>query len=286
MKLTNKQAAELLKVLTAQAVEIVGDDSTEAEKDFTPQGAIDKFLAGRKPVFQKEFEDSILPERLKAFAGEIGGKLRSAVRKASGNQIKLADMEGKTDDEVVQMLADHLATTKDADANTLREQIKKLVDDHKAEFDKLKAEHATALTAEQKKFTELKVDEWFQGLVKGLPLGEGDAVARAKALKAALADEYGYVWDETKKVVELREKDKPESPVIKDNMVFEPKTFAESYFKALGMVKSDTSGTSAAAAMGNNQMQQAAQQNAQQFQQMPSMPSDLAAAIATIETAQ
>lgn len=285
MKLTHKQSQELLKMVLAQVVELVADDSTEAEKEFNPQTAIDNFIKLKKPSIIEDYEKTTLAEKIKNVAGEFGGKLKGYIRKASGNTLKQADLENKTDEEVVNLLVEHLTNTKDASANDLRDQIKKLVDDHKKEIETLQETHATNLKAEQSKFTDLKVEDYLQTLVNGLPLGQGDAGVRAKALKAALLSEYGYNWDDVTKKLELREKDKPESPVIKDNIVLDVKTFAENYFKSLGMVQTDTRQTTAANAMGNQQMQNAAQNNTF-FAGSPEMPQDLAGALQAIENAQ
>lgn len=299
-KLTLKQLQSILNVLGVQLAEIAQKDE-DGEQDFNPEEVVNNFVNGREPVFMKKFNETILPGRLQEQAGAIGGKLRTKIRQLTGNKLKTSDLENLSDEEALQKLYETIQAGGNDDANALRTQIQELITEHNNATSKLKNEHKTAMDALQAKFTDKEIDDYLSGIVKELPLTkvkEGEDVSKAvamrtAALKMALRSQYGEHWDGDKRVLELRDKTKPENPVILDgNKILTPKDFSENYFKSLGMWQDDARNIDPNEANNSQQqhvhtMQQ--QQQQQQYQNngmgMGTVPADLAAAIGAIEKA-
>src|SRR5690606_29286233 len=134
MKLTKEQIQTLFSELgIAQAVEIVA--TSEEAEIFNATEVLKNFADSKKPIYLNEFNESILPEKLKEKAGEFGGKLNGYIRKASDNQIPLADLEKLTDQEKIQKLVDLLNSNKGKDTEELRKQITATIDQHNSEIE-------------------------------------------------------------------------------------------------------------------------------------------------------
>lgn len=241
MKLTLAQLQRLFQAMgVAQAVEIVTSEE-EANKDFNAENLLKTFSDSKKPIHLAEFNETILPEKIKAVAGEFGGKLNGYIRKVSDNQISLADLEALTDQEKINKLVEVLNTNKGKDTEELRRQITETIEKHNSEIEKLKSEYEQKLTASENRFFDVQVTDFIQNkLLSEIPLIDGDAKVRAGLLKSALSDKYHLVFND-KNELELRDKQNIESPVIdkEKNTIYQPKQFATEFFTGLGIVKTD-----------------------------------------------
>ncbi|VXB02961.1 hypothetical protein [Chryseobacterium sp. 8AT] len=240
MKLTQANLIKLLSSIGLQDVQVVEDDK-DADQ-FNGDEIINGFLETKKPVFMQNFESEILPERLKAEAGRFGGNLKNNIKKLSNSQIKDSDLAGKTDAEVLQIFADFLHKDKDTSTEDLRTQIKTLSESQQSVLDQLKEEYEGKLSGKDKEFDSFHIESYLGTLVNGLPLLGEDPAVKVGALKSAIESNYSPVWNREKKELELREKQNPERfAQLNENTLLTPKTYAENFFKGLGMVKTDMS---------------------------------------------
>ena len=241
MKLTLAQLQGLFQAMgVAQAVEIVTSEE-EANKDFNAETLLKTFSDSKKPIHLAEFNETILPEKIKAVAGEFGGKLNGYIRKVSDNQISLADLEALTDQDKINKLVEVLNANKGKDTEELRKQISETIEKHNSETDKLKLEYEQKLAASENRFFDIQVTDFIQNkLLSDIPLIDGDAKVRANLLKSALSENYHLVFND-KNELELRDKQNTESPVIdkEKNTIYQPKQFATEFFTGLGIVKTD-----------------------------------------------
>lgn len=241
MKLTLAQLQGLFQAMgVAQAVEIVTSEE-EANKDFNAETLLKTFSDSKKPIHLAEFNETILPEKIKAVAGEFGGKLNGYIRKVSDNQISLADLEALTDQDKINKLVEVLNANKGKDTEELRKQIAETIEKHNSETDKLKSEYEQKLAASENRFFDVQVTDFIQNkLLSDIPLIDGDAKVRANLLKSALSEKYHLVFND-KNELELRDKQNTESPVIdkEKNTIYQPKQFATEFFTGLGIVKTD-----------------------------------------------
>lgn len=240
MKLTQANLTKLLASLGLQDVQVVEDDK-EADQ-FNGDEFINKFLESKKPIFMQNFESEILPDRLKAEAGKFGGNLKNSIKKLSNSQIKDSDLAGKTDAEVLQIFADFLHKDKDSSTEDLRTQIKTLSQSQAEAIEKIKEEYEGKLSGKDKEFDGFQIESYLGNLVNELPLSGDDPKIKIGALKSAIESNYSPVWNREKKELELREKQNPERfAQLNENTLLTPKTYAENFFKGLGMVKTDMS---------------------------------------------
>jgi len=240
MKLTQANLIKLLSSLGLQDVQVV-EDEKDADQ-FNGDEIINGFLETKKPVFMQNFESEILPERLKAEAGKFGGNLKNNIKKLSNSLIKDSDLAGKTDSEVLQIFAEFLNKDKDASTEDLRNQMKTLSESQQSTIDKLKEEYEGKLSGKDKEFDSFHIESYLGKLVNELPLLGEDPAVKIGALKSNIESNYSPVWNREKKELELREKQNPERfAQLNENTLLTPKTYAENFFKGLGMVKTDMS---------------------------------------------
>lgn len=240
MKLTQANLIKLLSSLGLQDVQVV-EDEKDADQ-FNGDEIINGFLETKKPVFMQNFESEILPERLKAEAGKFGGNLKNNIKKLSNSLIKDSDLAGKTDSEVLQIFAEFLNKDKDASTEDLRNQMKTLSESQQSTIDKLKQEYEGKLSGKDKEFDSFHIESYLGKLVNELPLLGEDPAVKIGALKSNIESNYSPVWNREKKELELREKQNPERfAQLNENTLLTPKTYAENFFKGLGMVKTDMS---------------------------------------------
>lgn len=241
MKLTQANLIKLLSSLGLQDVQVV-EDEKDADQ-FNGDEIISGFLETKKPVFMQNFESEILPERLKAEAGKFGGNLKNNIKKLSNGLIKDSDLAGKSDAEVLQIFAEFLNKDKDASTEDLRNQMKTLSESQQSTIDKLKEEYEGKLSGKDKEFDSFHIESYLGKLVNELPLIGEDPAVKIGALKSNIESNYSPVWNREKKELELREKQNPERfAQLNENTLLTPKTYAENFFKGLGMVKTDMSG--------------------------------------------
>lgn len=237
MKLTKANVEALLKNLGIQDAQIVDDEGDE----FNEENIINSIFTPKETVFRQKWETEVLPERLKAEAGKFGGLLKGNIKKLSNGSIKEKDMEGKTDAEVLQLFAEHLQKDKDLSTEEIRTQLKSVTESHAEEIEKIKQEYDGKLSEQSQKFDEINMEAYYTDLVNGLPLMGDDVKVKADTLRNAINAKYKPVWDAEKKAVELRERDNPDKLAIAGDKIIDPKSFAQDYFKGLGMVKTDMS---------------------------------------------
>lgn len=241
MKLTKEQIQAIFQGLgIAQPVEIVATIE-EAQADFNADNLLKQFSDSKKPIYMAEFNETVLPEKIKGIAGEFGGKLNGYIRKASDNQIPLSDLESLTDQEKVTKLVELLNSSKGKDTEELRKQLTQTIETHTTELEKVKTEWEQKLASSESRFFDIQVTDFIQNkLLTDIPLIDGDSKIRSGLLKSALAEKYHLVMND-KNELELRDKENKEAPVIdKDkNSIYQPKQFATEFFTGLGIVKTD-----------------------------------------------
>lgn len=241
MKLTLTQLQGLFQALgVAQAVEIV-TNAEEADKDFNADNILKSFSDSKEAIYLAKFNETVLPEKIKAVAGEFGGKLNGFIRKASDNQIPLSDLEALSDQEKVNKLVEVLAANKGKDTEELRKQISETIEKHNSEIEKLKGDYETKISDSEKRFFDVQVSDYIQNkLLSDIPLIDGDSKIRAGLLKNALSEKYHLVLNDNSEL-ELRDKNNIEAPVIdkEKNVIYQPKQFATEFFTGLGIIKTD-----------------------------------------------
>ena len=243
MKITKDQALQLLTSLGMADVQLV--ETKEEADELNPESILDAFLEGKKPVLMQKFESDILPEKLKEAAGKFGGNLKNYIRKASDNVIKTSDLEGKTDEEAINLLKAHLHQSKDQSTEEIRKQMEELIETHKADTDKIKGEYDGKISEQTRKFESININSALSDIIKGIPLLGEDEKMKVDTLAYALNNKFTPKWNEEKKFVELREKENPDKLALNGNNLVDVKQFATEYFTGLGMIKKDTSGEEA-----------------------------------------
>ena len=234
MKLSQQQATALLKKLVP-TVELVEQDNP----DFNPDTVIDSFLGEREPVFRKKFTDEEVPKLTSQIAGQIGAKVRTAIKKLSKGQIKDADLKDLQDDEAMQLLLDRMVDLSGKDTEALRKQLEKLVEDNNKAMEELKNDYEGKLNSERSKVTDQLSQDYLVSLHSKFPLLKGNDVERARALRILAGAQYKVVYNNEKKIAELRDMSNPESPVIKDGKVYTFEQFAEDHYKNNGLWQID-----------------------------------------------
>ncbi|WP_312208280.1 hypothetical protein [Empedobacter sp.] len=240
MKLTKEQIQALFQKLgIAEAVEIV-NSAEEVDTTFNADEKLNEYIQSKEPVFLAKFNESILPDKIKEVAGEFGGKLNGYIRKASNNQIPLADLQNLSDSEKISKLVEILDANKGKDSEDLRNLLKKTNEEYTSEIERIKSEHETELLNSNNRLNDYKISDYLATKVlPEIPLVDGDAKIRTELLKTALSAQYNLVLND-KNEVEIRKMDNIESPVIvKDNTFLTPKDFASEYFTGIGIVKTD-----------------------------------------------
>lgn len=239
MKLTKEQIQAVFSGLgIAQAVEIVSTIE-EADSTFNADETLNSFIATKEPIFLAKFNESVLPDKIKEVAGEFGGKLNGYIRKASNNQIPLADLQSLSDAEKISKLVEILDSNKGKDSEELRNQLTKTIADHTTEIERLQSENQTALNLSERKLVDYRISDYITTKVlPNIPLVDGDVKIRTDLLKSALSQKHHLVMND-KNELELRDLEKNESPVIIDNKFLTPSDFANEFFSGLGIVKKD-----------------------------------------------
>lgn len=240
MKITKANLERLHKALGLQDVQVV-DDEKEAD-EFNEETIINNFLQPKEQIFRQKWDSEVLPEKLKAEAGKFGGILRNNIKKLSNGNIKASDLEGKTDEESLQIFVEFLQKDKDTSTEGLRQQIKELAESNSAEMEKLKGDYEGKLSQKDKETNDIFIENYLGELVGQIPLIGEDNKAKISVLKNAIESQYSPVWNREKKDLELREKENPERFAMLDqNTILNTRSFAENMFKGLGMIKSDMS---------------------------------------------
>ncbi|MFC7347309.1 hypothetical protein ACFQO9_11330 [Chryseobacterium zhengzhouense] len=240
MKITKANLEKLHKALGLQDVQVV-DDEKEAD-EFNEETIINNFLQPKEQIFRQKWDSEVLPEKLKAEAGKFGGILKNNIKKLSNGNIKASDLEGKTDEESLQIFVEFLQKDKDTSTDGLRQQIKELAESNSAELEKLKNDYEGKLSQKDKETNDIFIENYLGDLVGQIPLIGDDNKAKISVLKNAIESQYSPVWNREKKDLELREKENPERFAMLDqNTILNTKSFAENMFKGLGMIKTDMS---------------------------------------------
>lgn len=240
MKITKANLERLHKALGLQDVQVV-DDEKEAD-EFNEESIINNFLQPKEQIFRQKWESEVLPEKLKAEAGKFGGILKNNIKKLSNGNIKASDLEGKTDEESLQIFVEFLQKDKDTSTDGLRQQIKELAESNSAEIEKLRGDYEGKLSQKDKETNDIFIENYLGELVGTIPLIGDDNKAKISVLKNAIESKYSPVWNREKKDLELREKENPERFAMLDqNTILNTKSFAENMFKGLGMIKTDMS---------------------------------------------
>jgi hypothetical protein len=264
MKLTQANLTKLLASLGLQDVQVV-DDEKEAD-EFNEETILNNYLQPKEQIFRQKWDSEVLPEKLKAEAGKFGGILRNNIKKLSNGNIKASDLEGKTDEESLQIFVEFLQKDKDTSTDGLRQQIKELSDSNLAEIEKLRNDYEGKLSQKEKETNDIFIENYLGDLVGKIPLVGDDNKAKISVLKNTIEAQYSPVWNREKKELELREKDNPERFAMLDqNTLLNAKSFAENMFKGLGMIKTDMSSEKATDHVDTGNQQQ--QQNQTQQQQ-------------------
>ena len=125
MKITKSNLELLLKNIGIQDVQIVEDDK-EAD-EFNADSIVNSIFSPKEVLLRQQWETEVLPEKLRAEAGKFGGILKNNIKKLSNGLIKGSDLEGKSDEEVLQIFAEFLQKDKDTSTEGLREQIKEII---------------------------------------------------------------------------------------------------------------------------------------------------------------
>lgn len=241
MKLTIEQIQAIFRGLgIAQAVEVVSN-AEEANKEFNADNLLKSFADSREAVYMAKFNEEVLPEKLKAVAGEFGGKLNGYIRKASNNQIPLVELEKLSDAEKINKLVEILDGNKSKDTEEIRTQLTQAIESHNTEIEKIKSEYDSKLKDADQRLTDYKVSEYLMTKVlPEIPLVDGDNKIRASLLKSALTEKYHLAINE-KDEVELRDKENTEKPILdpEKNTFIQPKQFASEFFGGLGIIKQD-----------------------------------------------
>lgn len=266
MKLSQQQLLSLAKKIIPN-VELADVDNP----DFDVDVATEAFVNEREPVFRKKFTDEEVPKLTTQIAGQIGAKVKTAIKKISKGQIKDSDLKDLQDDQAIQLLLDKMVDLSGKDTEQLRSQLEKVVEENNKALEDLKTDYENRLASERNKITDQQIVDQLVKLHSKYPLLKGNDIERAKALKEIAGLQYKVVLNSEKGVVELRDKNNPEAPIIKDNKVFTFDNFAEDYYKNIGLWQIDAR---------NQQQQQRQQQQQQQQQQNGGVKSGIAADLA------
>ncbi|MFA9212936.1 MAG: hypothetical protein ACEQSR_03715 [Candidatus Methylacidiphilales bacterium] len=230
MKISTKKALELLKQIRPD-VELAETDNEDETVDV--QIILDEYITSKEPVFKQKLTPIIASE----LAGQIGGKLKSTVKKLSGGALKEADLKDLTDEQVVEKFAAHFQAASSQDVVSLQNQLTQLSQTHQTELDSLKTTHTTELAAERQKASSAQISSAIRAMHNKFPLlAGGDTEKRSAAFKTYLESQYDLVTKDDK--IELRKKGSPDL-VLEGSKVVTPEDVAKSYYTDLGVWQTD-----------------------------------------------
>lgn len=245
-KLTLEQALSLLKALGAPVVEIVSDPAA-ASPEFNADEAVRSVDTARKPIIRSQIEDEVRDTIAKSASGRTAGTFKSALAREFGvtrDELDKFD-SGKEGDMVKALMAKWTEAnpSKDADAESLRQQMQSLADAHKTALDAQKASYEAKISEVNAKFIGRDIDELLAGHIKAIPRVGGDESAQAKMLRAHLEGLYHLEYNPATKKVELRDKEKHERIVMNEagTQILSVDQVAKSFLENLGVAAKDTS---------------------------------------------
>lgn len=219
MKLTAKQALDLLKATGLNSVELVDDeaqsdyittkDNTDPDKVVSHDGLIRTIDAAREPIILQK----VLPGKETEINGKVAGKINNAIRtqlhELTG--IPKADLEGKDSKEAATLAFAHWSKTSGGDKEAFAQQLKDVMTAHATE-------KQTLLETEGNKFKELESKYIRKQTMDNLMNVYNEAKGiNPKANKAILANDFLtnleneaiVKYNETSKEFELYDKANP-----------------------------------------------------------------------------
>lgn len=252
IKLTVAQATALLKAAGAPVVEIVTDEA-QATPDFKESAVLAEIDKARMPIIRQQIEQSVKDEVSSSVKGATAGMFKSAlVRAFKATGISRNELD-KYDDED-KMLEDLLGKYNakfSQDTEQLRGEIKALTEKQSAVIAEKEKEWQEKVKEAQQKYIERDIDEALSAIVKEIPRTGGNEMVQARQLKQFLRDQFHIHYDEQKRGIELRDKEKNESLAMNDTKTdwLKVQDVAKSFLSDLGVVATDNRHASAQDAM-------------------------------------
>jgi hypothetical protein len=256
MKISTKKALELLRQIHPD-VELAETDNEDETIDI--QVILDGYIDSKEPVFKQRLTPIIASE----LAGQIGGKLKSTVKKLSGGVLKEADLKDLTDEQVVQKFAEHFQNASSQDVVSLQNQLAQLSTAHQAELDGLKNIHTTELATERQKASSAQIASSIRAMHGKFPLlAGGNSEKRADAFKAHLENQYDVVLDNDK--IKLLKKG-TQDLVLDGSKIVTPEDIAKGYYTDLGIWQTDMRNQGGKGATGGEYVAPTLPANATEF---------------------
>lgn len=243
IKLTQEQALSLLKAAGVVDVEIVAEAT-----GFNLDETLKLIDTAREPIIRPRIEDSIRDTVSKAATGRLAGTFKSALARAFGATRDELDQydSGKENDMIAALMAKWQAAnpSKDADVQSLRQQIQDLGATHATKLAEQKATFDAELAAANAKFVGRDINDALAACIKAIPRTGGDEGMQAQMLRTHLDSKYHIEYNPDTKKIELREKDKPERPVMNDTgtQILGIDQAAKTFLEGLGVAAKNMGG--------------------------------------------
>lgn len=258
IKLTQEQALALLRAVGVADAEIVSEAA-----DFNQDETMRLIDTARKPIIRAQIEDEVRDTISKAATGRLAGTFKSALARAFGVTRDELDQytSGKEDEMITALMAKWQAAnpSKDADVQSLRQQIIDLGNTHTAKFAEQKAAFDAQLAAEKARFVGRDINDALAACIKAIPRTGGDEGMQAQMLRAHLDSKYHIEFNPDTKKIELREKDKPERPAMNETgtQILGVDQAAKAFLEGLGIAAKNMGSvnprTAAPGAVGQHQ---------------------------------
>lgn len=252
MKLTAKQAQELLKHAGLQDVELVED---EKESEYERDGALQAIDNARGEYIKPKIEETLKTEIESRIAGKVGGALERALIRKTG--IDAAAFKGITkDDDKIDLAVQHLMSNQDKDKQDVQLELQKIADKHQQEKETIQKEWEGKYGELNEKYVSRDIKEYFRGFLKDKPV-LGDRDVAAEDLYRFTKDDYIQKYNEEKKVVELYSRANPAMPAMNSagTLPLDLAEYAKEKFKPRNMWADDTRHIKPTDAMRQEQQQ-------------------------------
>lgn len=238
MKISTKQAKDLLKKLGVGVTEVV-EDEKDADKDFKLEDVIAEVTEAIKDTVRPDIEDEVIKAKLPAETGKLLGTLRSAAQRMFGGTNKdYENLDIKQILELGKTKYDEGAGKAKTDWEKERDQ---LIAAHEAALTAAVTEKDTELGSWKTKYADRDINEQLIKITEKIPRIKGDITAHADMLRYKLSQKYDLKYNEEAKTLEFYTKDGKKARVNNKDVIADEA--AKQEFTDMGILVTDMRGT-------------------------------------------
>jgi|GEM_PF-3769362 len=236
MKLTQQQVLAALKAMGAD-VELVESD-TDATYDLN--AILESVDSNRSKVLQPKWEQEHGEKIVTSERGKLGNIIERILKRELKADIKKFTPDMMDEDKIKMAIDDYKATL-EGDQQATAGKVTELIEAHKAEVDKIKADYEAQVKSANDKYIGRDMKDYVSGQLKDIPLSKKmDRDIAMEDFYTHLQNKYHLSYDEAKKAVGFFDKTNPNMPVLKNNMMLDLKDEAKEFFTPRGAWETDT----------------------------------------------